>query len=158
MTEQQREEINKILPYGYYIDDNDIMRVDKEKARRIKGYFDKHKAIKESKKLEPILSTEVYREYMIHRILEIQKQDQYTREELLKKSTNQLIDTLDDLIEIDITKEQTEMKSLNYLEEMKEKYTLSNEDLIDILSHIGYIARDNDIDDTITEDLINELK
>ena len=29
MTEQQREEINKRLPYGYYIDDNDIMRVDK---------------------------------------------------------------------------------------------------------------------------------
>ena len=102
--------------------------------------------------------TEEYRDYMIHRILELQTQDKYTRDELLKKSTNQLIDTFDDIIEIDITKEQTEMKSLDYLEEMKEKYTLSNEDLIDILSHIGYIARDNDIDDTITEDLINELK
>ena len=33
---------------------------------------------------------EEYREYMIHRILEIQKQDQYTRAELLKKSTSQL--------------------------------------------------------------------
>lgn len=36
--------------------------------------------------------TEEYREYMIHRILEIQKQDQYTREELLKKSTSQIED------------------------------------------------------------------
>lgn len=49
--------------------------------------------------------TEEYRDYMIHRILEIQTQDQYTREELLKKSTNQLIDTFDDIIEIDITNE-----------------------------------------------------
>ena len=36
--------------------------------------------------------TEEYREYMIHRILEIQKQDHYTREELLKKATSQIED------------------------------------------------------------------
>ena len=35
---------------------------------------------------------EEYREHLIHRILELQVQDQYTREELLKKSTDQLED------------------------------------------------------------------
>lgn len=49
------------------------------------------------------------------------------------------------------------MKSLDYLEEIKKRYVLSNEDLTDILTHIGYIARDNKLDDTITEELINEL-
>lgn len=33
--------------------------------------------------------TEEYRDYMIHRILELQMQDQYTKEELLKKSTKE---------------------------------------------------------------------
>ena len=36
--------------------------------------------------------TEEYREYMIHRILELQVQDNYTRAELLKKSTSQIED------------------------------------------------------------------
>ena len=49
------------------------------------------------------------------------------------------------------------MKSLDYLEEIKKRYALDNKDLIDILENIGYIARDNDIDDTITEELIDEL-
>lgn len=39
--------------------------------------------------------TEEYREYMIHRILEIQNQDNYTREGLLKKSTSQLEEIFD---------------------------------------------------------------
>lgn len=34
--------------------------------------------------------TKEYREYMIHRILELQIQDQYTRDDLLKKSTREL--------------------------------------------------------------------
>lgn len=34
--------------------------------------------------------TEEYRDYMIHRILELQTQEQYTKEELRKKSTSQL--------------------------------------------------------------------
>lgn len=34
--------------------------------------------------------TEEYRDYMIHRILELQPQEQYTKEELRKKSTSQL--------------------------------------------------------------------
>ena len=37
-------------------------------------------------------SLERYREYMICRILEIQKQEQYTRDDLLKKSTLELED------------------------------------------------------------------
>lgn len=34
--------------------------------------------------------TEEYRNYMIHRILELQTTNQYTRDELLKKSTREL--------------------------------------------------------------------
>ena len=49
--------------------------------------------------------TEEYREYMIRRILEIQKEDQYTKADLQKKATSQLVDILDDLIEIDIRKD-----------------------------------------------------
>lgn len=37
-------------------------------------------------------STEEFRDYMIHRILELQKQDQYTMEELLMKATRELED------------------------------------------------------------------
>ena len=62
-----------------------------------------------------------------------------------------------DILKLINQKEQKQMKSLDYLEEIKKRYALSNEDLSDILTHIGYIARDNDIDDTITEDLIEEL-
>ena len=36
--------------------------------------------------------TEEYRDYMIRRILEIQTEGQYTKEELQKKSTGQLED------------------------------------------------------------------
>lgn len=36
--------------------------------------------------------TEEYREYMIHRILELQVQDHFTRDDLLKKSTKELED------------------------------------------------------------------
>ena len=46
--------------------------------------------------------TEEYRDYMIRRILEIQKEDQYTKADLQKKATSQLMDILDDLIDIDI--------------------------------------------------------
>lgn len=62
-----------------------------------------------------------------------------------------------DILTLINQKEQKQMKSLDYLEEIKKRYALSNEDLADILTHIGYIARDNKIDDTITEDLIDEL-
>ena len=58
MTEQQREEINKRLPYGYYIDDNDIMRVDKEKARKIVGTLNKEL----NTKANPIISKELFNE------------------------------------------------------------------------------------------------
>ena len=37
-------------------------------------------------------ATEEYREFMIYRILELQIQDQYTRDELLKKATSELED------------------------------------------------------------------
>lgn len=36
--------------------------------------------------------TEEYRDYMIHRILELQTQDQYTKDDLQKKATRQLED------------------------------------------------------------------
>ena len=41
--------------------------------------------------------TEEYREYMIRRILELQKQDQYTRDDLLKKATIQLEDIFSEI-------------------------------------------------------------
>jgi hypothetical protein len=62
-----------------------------------------------------------------------------------------------DILKLINQKEQKQMKSLDYLEEIKKRYALSNEDLSDILTHIGYIARDNEIDDTITEELIDAL-
>ena len=62
-----------------------------------------------------------------------------------------------DILGIIHKKENENMKSLDYLEEIKKRYVLSNEDLTDILTHIGYIARDNKLDDTITEELINAL-
>ena len=49
------------------------------------------------------------------------------------------------------------MKSLDYLEEIKSKHLLSNDDLIDILEKISYIARDNSYDDSLTEELIDIL-
>lgn len=49
------------------------------------------------------------------------------------------------------------MKSLEYLEEIKEQHLLSNEDLIDILTNIGYIARDNNLSDAICDELIEIL-
>ena len=62
-----------------------------------------------------------------------------------------------DILKLINQKEQKTMKSLDYLEEIQKRYALSNEDLTDILTHIGYIARDNKLDDTITEELIEEL-
>lgn len=50
------------------------------------------------------------------------------------------------------------MKSLDYLEDIKNKHNLSNDEVIDILEHIGYIARDNAMDDTVTEVLIDVLQ
>ena len=41
--------------------------------------------------------TEEFREYMICRILELQTQDQYTRDELLKKSTMELQQVFEDV-------------------------------------------------------------
>ena len=49
------------------------------------------------------------------------------------------------------------MNSLNYLEEIKSKHLLDNDDLIDILEKISYIARDNNLDDSVTEELIEIL-
>ena len=49
------------------------------------------------------------------------------------------------------------MKSLQYLEEIKEKHLLSDDDLVDILEKISYIARDNGLDDSLTEELIGIL-
>ena len=49
------------------------------------------------------------------------------------------------------------MNSLNYLEEIKNKHLLDNNDLIDILEKISYIARDNNLDDSVTEELIEIL-
>ena len=49
------------------------------------------------------------------------------------------------------------MNGLNYLEEIKSKHLLDNDDLIDILEKISYIARDNNLDDSITEELIEIL-
>ena len=63
-----------------------------------------------------------------------------------------------DILKVIHKKENEKMKSLDYLEEIKKRYVLSDEDLTDILTHIGYIARDNKIDDTITEELINVLE
>lgn len=62
-----------------------------------------------------------------------------------------------DILKLIHKKENENMKSLDYLEEMQKRYALSNEDLTDILTHIGYIARDNKLDDAITEELIEEL-
>ena len=49
------------------------------------------------------------------------------------------------------------MKSLEYLKEIKKEHILDNDELIDIIEKIGYIARDNGMDDTITESLIELL-
>ena len=41
------------------------------------------------------------------------------------------------------------MKSLDYLEEIKRDYKLTDEDLADICDKLSYIARDNGEDDSI---------
>ena len=63
-----------------------------------------------------------------------------------------------DILKLISEKEQTQMKSLDYLEEIKKDHMLSNADLIDILEKIGYIARDNNMDDSITDELISILE
>ena len=49
------------------------------------------------------------------------------------------------------------MNSLNYLDEIKRDYLLNNDDLIDIIEKLSYIARDNSEDDTILTELIDEI-
>lgn len=49
------------------------------------------------------------------------------------------------------------MNSLNYLDEIKRDYLLNNDDLIDIIEKLSYIARDNDEDDTILTELIDTI-
>ena len=49
------------------------------------------------------------------------------------------------------------MNSLNYLDEIKRDYLLNNDDLIDIIEKLSYIARDNCEDDTILTELIDEI-
>lgn len=49
------------------------------------------------------------------------------------------------------------MNSLDYLEEIKNSYLLNNDDLIDIIEKLSYIARDNGEDDTILEELIDAI-
>jgi len=49
------------------------------------------------------------------------------------------------------------VESLDYLEDIKRKHNLTNEALVDILEHIGYIARDNGLDDSVIEELLEEL-
>lgn len=50
------------------------------------------------------------------------------------------------------------MKSLDYLDQIKKDHFLTNEQLIDILEKISYIARDNNYDDSLTEELIEILE
>ena len=47
------------------------------------------------------------------------------------------------------------MNSLNYLGEIKNSYLLNNDDLIDIIEKLSYIARDNGEDDTILTELMD---
>ena len=49
------------------------------------------------------------------------------------------------------------MKSLQYIEQIKNDHMLSNDDLIDILEKLSYITRDNGEDDTILCDLMEML-
>lgn len=41
---------------------------------------------------------------------------------------------------------------------MKRQYLLNNEDLIDILEHIGYVARDNGLDDSVCDEIIDAIE
>ncbi len=54
-------------------------------------------------------------------------------------------------------KKEENMKSLDYLDEIKSKYNLTNEDLADICDYLSYIARDNKEDDTILCELSETL-
>lgn len=49
------------------------------------------------------------------------------------------------------------MNGLNYLDEIKSDYLLNNDDLIDIIEKLAYIARDNGEDDTILTELIDTI-
>ena len=49
------------------------------------------------------------------------------------------------------------MNSLDYLEEIKNSYLLNNDDLIDIIEKLSYIARDNREDDTILTELMDTI-
>ena len=63
-----------------------------------------------------------------------------------------------DILKLINQKENEQMKSLDYLEEIKKDHVLTNADLIDILEKIGYIARDNNMDDSIIDELISILE
>lgn len=49
------------------------------------------------------------------------------------------------------------MKSMNYIDQIKENHLLDNDDMIDLLEKLSYIARDNGYDDSIFDDLMDEL-
>ena len=49
------------------------------------------------------------------------------------------------------------MESLELIDLIKTRHILDNDDLIDILEKLSYIARDNHMDDTLTETLITVL-
>ena len=49
------------------------------------------------------------------------------------------------------------MKGMNYIEEIKRDYALSNDDIADIIEKLSYIARDNGEDDTALCMLVDEL-
>lgn len=107
---------------------------------------------------------EILKQYVSKTVFRISKDGIYDTFELPQSVTPKTInDFMEqyrkqfDILKLINQKEQKQMKSLDYLEEIKKRYALNNEDLQDILTNIGYIARDNDIDDTITEDLIEEL-
>lgn len=50
------------------------------------------------------------------------------------------------------------MKSLEYLEKIKNDYLLSDGDLIDIIEQLAYIARDNNQDDDFLLSLMDEIE
>ena len=50
------------------------------------------------------------------------------------------------------------MKSLDYLADIMKNNVLSKSDMMDILEKIGYMARDNGLDDSITGELMDVLE
>lgn len=50
------------------------------------------------------------------------------------------------------------MKSLEYLDKIKNDYLLNDDDLSDIIEQLAYIARDNNQDDDFLLSLIDEIE